>query len=118
MYCVQYCCIVSSSVHHCSVCVPTGNPPVIRFWQDESAPVNPLKPHKASAQTVETTVYVLLTAMLRGHASFIKPILSWLTQDQRYGGGFYSTQVANQPIRINLHTQMVNQNQAANTDYQ
>ncbi|XP_048100545.1 complement C5 [Alosa alosa] len=69
-----------------------GNPPVVRFWQEDSSAANPLKPHKASAQTVETTVYVLLTALLRGHASHVKPILTWLTQDQRYGGGFYSTQ--------------------------
>ncbi|XP_031426628.1 complement C5 [Clupea harengus] len=69
-----------------------GNPPVVRFWQEDSSPQNPLKPHKASAQTVETTVYVLLTALLRGQVSYIKPILTWITQDQRYGGGFYSTQ--------------------------
>ncbi|XP_041958201.1 complement C5 isoform X3 [Alosa sapidissima] len=69
-----------------------GNPPVVRFWQEDSSAANPLKPHKASAQTAETTVYVLLTALLRGHASHVKPILTWLTQDQRYGGGFYSTQ--------------------------
>ncbi|KAL2091988.1 hypothetical protein ACEWY4_011786 [Coilia grayii] len=69
-----------------------GNPPVVRFWHDPSEPLNPLKPHKASAQTVETTAYVLLTTLHRGHASYAKPILTWITQDQRYGGGFYSTQ--------------------------
>ncbi|XP_062398250.1 complement C5 isoform X1 [Sardina pilchardus] len=69
-----------------------GNPPVVRFWQEASAPVNPLRPHKTSAQTVETTVYVLLTALLKGHAAQAKPVLTWLTQDQRHGGGFYSTQ--------------------------
>ncbi|XP_063051612.1 complement C5 [Engraulis encrasicolus] len=70
-----------------------GNP-VVRFWQEESAAsdANPLKPHKASAQTVETTAYVLLTVLLRGQAAYAKPILAWITQDQRYGGGFYSTQ--------------------------
>ena len=110
LYCVVFHCVVLRCVLlHCVLlycvalssrswlCVsPAGNPPVVRFWQEDSSPQNPLKPHKASAQTVETTVYVLLTALLRGQVSYIKPILTWITQDQRYGGGFYSTQVGSQ----------------------
>ncbi|XP_048849359.1 complement C5 [Brienomyrus brachyistius] len=69
-----------------------GNPPVIRFWQEEKEPLNPSTPNRISTQTVETTVYVLLTAMLFGHKEYAAPILRWLTQDQRYGGGFHSTQ--------------------------
>uniref|UniRef100_A0AAY4ESR9 Complement component 5 n=1 Tax=Denticeps clupeoides TaxID=299321 RepID=A0AAY4ESR9_9TELE len=69
-----------------------GNPAVIRFWEEKNADEDPLKPNKASAQTVETTVYVLLTVLLRGDGRYAKPVLAWLTQDQRYGGGFLSTQ--------------------------
>uniref|UniRef100_A0A3B4D0B1 NTR domain-containing protein n=1 Tax=Pygocentrus nattereri TaxID=42514 RepID=A0A3B4D0B1_PYGNA len=55
---------------------------------------DPLKPNKATALTVETTVYVLLSTLLRGDITYAKPIVNWLTQDQRYGGGFFSTQDA------------------------
>ncbi|KAJ8413879.1 hypothetical protein AAFF_G00064770 [Aldrovandia affinis] len=69
-----------------------GNPAVFRFWQEESAIPDASKPSKVSAQSVETTVYMLLTAMVYGHIPYANPILNWLTQDQRYGGGFHSTQ--------------------------
>uniref|UniRef100_A0A9J8BEY8 Complement component 5 n=1 Tax=Cyprinus carpio carpio TaxID=630221 RepID=A0A9J8BEY8_CYPCA len=51
-----------------------------------------LKPSDATAKTVETTVYVLLNTLVRGDTTYAKPILNWLTQDQRYGGGVHSTQ--------------------------
>uniref|UniRef100_A0AAY5EC65 Anaphylatoxin-like domain-containing protein n=1 Tax=Electrophorus electricus TaxID=8005 RepID=A0AAY5EC65_ELEEL len=60
----------------------------------KDAPKDPLKPNRASAKTLETTVYVLLSTLLQGHMTYAKPILNWLTQDQRYGGGFHSTQDA------------------------
>ncbi|XP_030647127.1 complement C5 isoform X2 [Chanos chanos] len=69
-----------------------GTPAVVRFWKEDDSPQDPLKPNKASSKTVETTVYVLLTALRKGQVSYSKPILHWLTQDQRYGGGFFSTQ--------------------------
>uniref|UniRef100_A0A3B3S054 Complement component 5 n=1 Tax=Paramormyrops kingsleyae TaxID=1676925 RepID=A0A3B3S054_9TELE len=69
-----------------------GNPPLIRFWQEEKEPLNPSTPNRISTQSVETTVYVLLTAMLYGDKEYAAPILRWLTQDQRYGGGLHSTQ--------------------------
>ncbi|KAI1900562.1 hypothetical protein AGOR_G00051200 [Albula goreensis] len=69
-----------------------GNPAVIRFWQEKNANPEASKPNKVSAQSVETTVYVLLSALLHGHIPYAKPILAWLSQDQRYGGGFHSTQ--------------------------
>ncbi|XP_041756480.2 complement C5 [Coregonus clupeaformis] len=70
-----------------------GEEPVkYRYWREKDASVNPLKPDKASAQTVETTSYVLLTALIKGKHSYAQPIINWLTQDQRYGGGFHSTQ--------------------------
>uniref|UniRef100_A0A8C7QMH8 Complement C5 n=1 Tax=Oncorhynchus mykiss TaxID=8022 RepID=A0A8C7QMH8_ONCMY len=56
------------------------------------ARLNPLKPDKASAQTVETTSYVLLTGLIKAKHNYALPIINWLTQDQRYGGGFHSTQ--------------------------
>jgi len=43
---------------------------------------------------VETTAYALLTALLRGDKNYANPIIKWLSEEQRYGGGFYSTQVS------------------------
>lgn len=45
--------------------------------------------------SVETTDYMLLTTLFRGDILYAKPIIQWLTDDQRYGGGFHSTQVHN-----------------------
>ncbi|XP_051551430.1 complement C5-like isoform X1 [Myxocyprinus asiaticus] len=69
-----------------------GDPVTVRFWEDTKDIKDPLKPSKETAKTVETTVYILLNALLRGESSYAKPILNWLTQDQRYGGGLHSTQ--------------------------
>ncbi|XP_067294105.1 complement C5 [Pseudorasbora parva] len=69
-----------------------GNPATIRYWQDSTPNKDSLKPSGATAKTVETTVYVLLNALVRGDSNYVKPILNWLTQDQRYGGGIHSTQ--------------------------
>ncbi|XP_061117126.1 complement C5 [Conger conger] len=69
-----------------------GSPPIVRFWEDKNASPDASKPNKMSAQTVETTAYILLTTMLYGNMQYANPIVNWLTQDQRYGGGFHSTQ--------------------------
>uniref|UniRef100_A0A673MFE8 Complement component 5 n=2 Tax=Sinocyclocheilus rhinocerous TaxID=307959 RepID=A0A673MFE8_9TELE len=69
-----------------------GNPATVRFWQESKLRKDSLKPSDVTAKTVETTVYVLLNTLARGDATYAKPILNWLTQDQRYGGGVHSTQ--------------------------
>lgn len=70
-----------------------GIPATLRFWEENEAPEDPLKPNRASALSVETTAYMLLNTLLRGDTTYAKPIIQWLTDDQRYGGGFHSTQV-------------------------
>uniref|UniRef100_A0A3P8VKG1 Complement C5 n=1 Tax=Cynoglossus semilaevis TaxID=244447 RepID=A0A3P8VKG1_CYNSE len=69
-----------------------GNPVVLRYWVESDAPADWLKPDESSAMTVETTAYVLLAMLLKGRIPYTKPILSWLSQDQHYGEGFYSVQ--------------------------
>ncbi|KAM4578048.1 complement C5 [Fundulus diaphanus] len=68
-----------------------GNPVVLRYWQEPGMTADWLKPDKSSGQTVETTAYVLLAVLLRGRIHYANPIVTWLTQDQHYGDGFYST---------------------------
>nr|XP_046242467.1 complement C5 isoform X2 [Scatophagus argus] len=69
-----------------------GHPAVLRYWQESSVTADWLKPDQSSGLTVETTAYVLLTVLLKGRIHYANPILSWLTQDQHYGEGFYSIQ--------------------------
>ncbi|KAM9858664.1 complement C5 [Aulostomus maculatus] len=69
-----------------------GHPAELRYWQESSVKADWLKPDQSSGLTVETTAYVLLTVLLKGRIQYANPILSWLTQDQHYGEGFYSTQ--------------------------
>ncbi|XDV20101.1 hypothetical protein PO909_025482, partial [Leuciscus waleckii] len=71
-----------------------GNPATIRFWEDSKSNKDSLKPSGATAKALCLcpTVYVLLNVLVRGDSTYAKPILNWLTQDQRYGGGFLSTQ--------------------------
>ncbi|KAM7390973.1 hypothetical protein PAMP_021696 [Pampus punctatissimus] len=69
-----------------------GHPAVLRYWQESGVTADWLKPDQSSGLTVETTAYVLLTVLLKGRIHYANPILSWLTQDQRYGEGFYSVQ--------------------------
>uniref|UniRef100_A0A3B3X5I6 NTR domain-containing protein n=1 Tax=Poecilia mexicana TaxID=48701 RepID=A0A3B3X5I6_9TELE len=61
-----------------------------RYWQEPSVTADWLKPDKSSGQTVEITAYVLLTVLLKGRIHYANPVVSWLTQDQHYGEGFYS----------------------------
>ncbi|NXF61058.1 CO5 protein, partial [Ciccaba nigrolineata] len=69
-----------------------GNPPIYRFWKDTFKTVDQHTPSSATAQMVETTAYALLTTLLRGDKNYANPIIKWLSEEQRYGGGFYSTQ--------------------------
>ncbi|XP_030581729.1 complement C5-like [Archocentrus centrarchus] len=69
-----------------------GDPVVLRYWQEATVTSDWLKPDQSSGVTVETTAYVLLTMLRKERLTYVKPILSWLTQDQHYGEGFYSVQ--------------------------
>ncbi|NXN96738.1 CO5 protein, partial [Rhinopomastus cyanomelas] len=70
----------------------SGDPPVYRFWKDTFKKHDQHTPSAATAQMVETTAYTLLTTLLRGDKNYADPIVRWLSEEQRYGGGFYSTQ--------------------------
>ncbi|KAI1232200.1 hypothetical protein IHE44_0007266 [Lamprotornis superbus] len=70
----------------------TGDPPIYRFWKDAFKTREQPSPSSVTAQMVETTAYALLTTLLRGDENYAKPIIKWLSEEQRYGGGFYSTQ--------------------------
>ncbi|XP_037113807.1 complement C5 isoform X1 [Syngnathus acus] len=69
-----------------------GHPVVLRYWQESGTASEWLRPDRASGLTVETTAYGLLSALLKGRIPYANPIVSWLTQDQHYGEGFYSLQ--------------------------
>ncbi|XP_034548076.1 complement C5 [Notolabrus celidotus] len=69
-----------------------GHPASLRYWQEPSVTADWLKPDQSSGLTVEMTAYVLLTMLLKGRIPYANPILTWLTQDQHYGEGFYSIQ--------------------------
>ncbi|KAJ6652850.1 hypothetical protein lerEdw1_010568 [Lerista edwardsae] len=67
-------------------------PPMVRFWKESSNKVDRTSPSQHSAKMVETTAYALLTVLLHGDQVYANPIVRWLSEQQRYGGGFYSTQ--------------------------
>ncbi|OPJ67640.1 complement C5 [Patagioenas fasciata monilis] len=69
-----------------------GDPPIYRFWKNTFKTPDQHTPSPVTAQMVETTAYALLTTLLRGDANYAQPIIKWLSEEQRYGGGFYSTQ--------------------------
>ncbi|XP_010292753.1 PREDICTED: complement C5 [Phaethon lepturus] len=69
-----------------------GDPPIYRFWKHTFKTLDQHTPSSATAQMVETTAYALLTTLLRGDKNYANPIIKWLSEEQRYGGGFYSTQ--------------------------
>ncbi|MGH0182836.1 UNVERIFIED_CONTAM: hypothetical protein FKN15_010604 [Acipenser sinensis] len=73
------------------LCCP-GEPPVLRMWKEKDDSLDSFLPNKATARMVETTSYALLTSLQYGSVSYCNPIVSWLSDEQRYGGGFYSTQ--------------------------
>ncbi|NXQ13137.1 CO5 protein, partial [Peucedramus taeniatus] len=70
----------------------TGDPPIYRFWKDAFKAQDQPTPSSVTAEMVETTAYALLTTLLRGDGNYAKPIIKWLSEEQRHGGGFYSTQ--------------------------
>ncbi|NWZ36266.1 CO5 protein, partial [Brachypodius atriceps] len=70
----------------------TGDPPIYRFWKDAFKTQEQPTPSSVTAEMVETTAYALLTTLLRGDENYAKPIIKWLSEEQRHGGGFYSTQ--------------------------
>uniref|UniRef100_A0A8B9PEZ1 Complement C5 n=1 Tax=Apteryx owenii TaxID=8824 RepID=A0A8B9PEZ1_APTOW len=69
-----------------------GDPPIYRFWKDAFKTLGQDTPHAVTAQMVETTAYALLTTLLSGDKNYANPIVKWLSEEQRYGGGFHSTQ--------------------------
>uniref|UniRef100_A0A8D1F183 Complement C5 n=1 Tax=Sus scrofa TaxID=9823 RepID=A0A8D1F183_PIG len=69
-----------------------GNPPIYRFWKDDLQKKDRSVPNTGTARMVETTAYALLTSLNLKDMNYVNPIIKWLSEEQRYGGGFYSTQ--------------------------
>ncbi|KAM6170534.1 complement C5 isoform 1-T1 [Rhynchocyon petersi] len=69
-----------------------GNPPLYRFWKGDLKHADSSVPNTGTAQMVETTAYALLTSLALKEMNYASPIIKWLSEEQRYGGGFYSTQ--------------------------
>nr|XP_060613343.1 complement C5 [Anolis sagrei ordinatus] len=67
-----------------------GNPPKYRFWRDSASDISQIS--EGTSRMVETTSYAVLAALLRGDQPYANPIVRWLSEQQRYGGGFHSTQ--------------------------
>ncbi|KAL2781996.1 complement C5 isoform 2, partial [Daubentonia madagascariensis] len=69
-----------------------GNPPIYRFWKDDLQQKDSSVPNTGTARMVETTAYALLTSLSLKEMNYVNPIIKWLSEEQRHGGGFYSTQ--------------------------
>uniref|UniRef100_A0A803J7R2 Complement C5 n=1 Tax=Xenopus tropicalis TaxID=8364 RepID=A0A803J7R2_XENTR len=69
-----------------------GDLPIVRYWKDSLKKVNPTAPGAESARMVETTAYALLMYLKLAQKDYYNPVVRWLKEQQRYGGGFYSTQ--------------------------
>ncbi|XP_012519839.1 PREDICTED: complement C5 [Propithecus coquereli] len=69
-----------------------GNPPMYRFWKDDLQQKDSSVPNAGTARMVETTAYALLTCLSLKETNYVNPIIKWLSEEQRHGGGFYSTQ--------------------------
>ncbi|XP_073907214.1 complement C5 [Castor canadensis] len=69
-----------------------GDPPIYRFWKDHQQGTDSSAPTTGTAGMVETTAYALLTSLSLKEMNYVNPIIRWLSEEQRYGGGFYSTQ--------------------------
>ncbi|XP_038191822.1 complement C5-like [Arvicola amphibius] len=69
-----------------------GDPPIYRFWKDTRQRADSPGPNSGTAGMVETTAYALLTCLNLKETYYVNPIIKWLSEEQRYGGGFYSTQ--------------------------
>ncbi|XP_016069153.1 PREDICTED: complement C5 [Miniopterus natalensis] len=85
----QFRSIVSALKRKASV---KGTPPSYRFWKDDLQQQDSAVPNTGTAQMVETTAYALLTILNLKDLNYANPIIKWLSEEQRYGGGFYSTQ--------------------------
>ena len=75
------------------ICWCLGNPPIYRFWKDDLQQKDSSAPSTGTAHMVETTAYALLTSLNLKDMNYVNPVIKWLSEEQRYGGGFYSTQV-------------------------
>ncbi|XP_031225832.1 complement C5 [Mastomys coucha] len=69
-----------------------GDPPIYRYWRDTLQHPDSSVPNSGTAGMVETTAYALLTSLNLKDMNYVNPIIKWLSEEQRYGGGFYSTQ--------------------------
>ncbi|XP_067599577.1 complement C5 [Pseudorca crassidens] len=69
-----------------------GNPPIYRFWKDDLQQKDGSARYTSTAHMVETTAYALLTSLSLKDMNYVNLIIKWLSEEQRYGGGFYSTQ--------------------------
>ncbi|XP_034969300.2 complement C5 isoform X1 [Zootoca vivipara] len=69
-----------------------AGPPLYRYWKETLNKLDPNAPSENTARMVETTAYALLATLLQGDQNYATPIIRWLSEQQRYGGGFYSTQ--------------------------
>uniref|UniRef100_UPI00398F0153 complement C5 n=1 Tax=Pristiophorus japonicus TaxID=55135 RepID=UPI00398F0153 len=67
-----------------------GNPPSHRYWKDISKRTE--SSDEVTARVVETTSYALLAVLQSTDKRYGNAIVKWLTEQQRYGGGFISTQ--------------------------
>ncbi|XP_078282035.1 complement C5 [Rhinoraja longicauda] len=65
-----------------------GTPPELRYWKDTKETSS----NEVTAREIQTTSYVLLAVLLSTDKLYANPIVKWLTEKQRYGGGFISTQ--------------------------
>uniref|UniRef100_F6W8L2 Complement C5 n=1 Tax=Xenopus tropicalis TaxID=8364 RepID=F6W8L2_XENTR len=74
------------------VCLAPHTPPNIRLTVYSLKKVNPTAPGAESARMVETTAYALLMYLKLAQKDYYNPVVRWLKEQQRYGGGFYSTQ--------------------------
>ncbi|KAM7316887.1 hypothetical protein ACRRTK_024618 [Alexandromys fortis] len=76
------------------LCSPASvsDPPIYRFWKDTHQSADSPGPNSGTAGMVETTAYALLTCLNLKETYYVNPIIKWLSEEQRYGGGFYSTQ--------------------------
>ncbi|XP_054545130.1 complement C5 isoform X1 [Talpa occidentalis] len=72
--------------------VKGGPSPMYRFWKDDLEEKASPSSHTGTARMVETTAYALLTSLSLKDMNYVNPIIKWLSEEQRYGGGFYSTQ--------------------------
>ncbi|EDL08638.1 hemolytic complement, partial [Mus musculus] len=69
-----------------------GDPPIYRYWRDTLKRPDSSVPSSGTAGMVETTAYALLASLKLKDMNYANPIIKWLSEEQRYGGGFYSTQ--------------------------